>query len=720
MVRFALLSCLSVSVCWAGGVNADAPAQPLTVESAAARAALPLYKVIPAAKDSELTPAAADTESHRSWMRSHADAGGTRYSALDQIRRDNVAKLQVAWTFSSGDGLADVAANPVIANGVMYAPTTGKHIAAVNAATGVELWRFKPETSGYWGPAYRGLLYWPGKSGSNQATVGPRLFFASGTWVYALDPKTGKPIETFGDRGRVPSTGGDDGPPVAPAVFEDILVAPKANVVDAFNVVTGARVWDFNLNAESSKFKYNCWAGMVLDAKRGIAFFQVGDPHLLIPELTNREERNLYSNSIVALDARNGRLLWYFQDITHNIWDLDIASPPNLVTVTRNGKKVDAVAQLTKQGNTLLLDRTTGKPLFPYRMRRAPTSTIPGERTWPYQPDLELPQPFSRQEFTLADITQRTPKANAFVREQASQADFGWFQPFRDGRPLILFGIEGGAEWTGASFDPTTGWLFVNANEIPWILTLKSGHKAAVRDPNSPPTAGEKVFLSHCAACHGQQREGKGTAPSLVNLKERVHEQYFPDIVRNGQGGMPPQVLSGEEFTAVADFLYERDLPPVMDGVKASEQQGGEFSLTRFSRLIDDEGYPASTPPWGTLNAIDLNTGKIVWKVPLGEYEELTRKGIPKTGTENYAGTIVTAGGLVFAAGARDSKIRAFDKSNGKELWEHKLPFMGLATPATYEVDGRQYVVIAATGGGKLSGPRGDTYVAFALPKVKP
>jgi quinoprotein glucose dehydrogenase len=718
-------------------------------EDARGRGAMPLYKVIPAAKNSELTPALHQgTGDYRSWSRSHADSANTRYSSLSQINRRNVRRLEAAWVYHSRDGKGNIQANPVVVGAVMYAPTVGRNIVAINAESGREIWRFHPSpiavgrplgepeenklahggpdaasqqelTEVGYGPAQRGLTYWEGDEGH-----GPRLFFVANGYLVALDPRTGTKIDSFGDHGEVSSSKGAGTSfflgAVAPAVYADVIVVPNQNIVDAFDVVTGARRWVFNtlqypVREPDEDNGGNVWGGMAMDTARGIAFISTGDPHPNFVGI-DRPGSNPHTNSVLALDARTGRLLWSFQEVPHSLWDLDIPAAPNLVTVVRAGKRLDAVAQVTKLGNTLLLDRLTGKPIFPYRVRRAPFSLLPGEMTSTYQPDLQLPEPFARQVFTLDDITDITPAAHAFVLKQVNDANIGWFAAFEDGKPTVYYGERGGAEWPGAAFDPTSGTLYVSANEIPSIVTVSRHDAADLRNASLGTTAGGRIFQQHCAGCHGQNREGKGMAPSLIGLVQRLRESAAVDILNFGRGAMPPVPIRDEERPPLLDFIFERDrgskVTPILEpGAPAS------YAANGFPKLLDERGYPGSKPPWGTLNAINLNTGKLQWKVPLGEYDELTRDGIPKTGMQNFGGATVTAGGLVFCAGTPDLKIRAFDKNDGQELWQYKLPYGGYAPPATYEVNGRQYVVIAATGGGKLGGERGDAYVAFALPK---
>jgi len=719
--------CAVVACVWLSfGSRAASPAEASSstdywaVEDAAARERLPLYQVIPAAKPEELTPANGypKRETFLSWHRSHGDNGGTRYSALDQINRQNVRNLQVAWIYHSGDGSNNIQCNPIIVKGVMYGPTPGQFLVAVNAQTGVENWRFKPDGR----PAFRGLIYWAG-----QGTSSERVMFCAGRYLYALDPKTGQPIAGFGEGGKraLPGrTQGDFGAATAaPTIFEQILVVPGFEKdVWGFDLVTGQLLWTFHTVPHPGEFGYNtwdqtedyaanCWAGMAMDEVRGVAYVTTGSPKPNFIGVTHRGD-NLFANCVIALDARTGKRLWHFQEIRHDIWDLDISAPPNLATIRRDGKRVDVVAAVTKIGNTLLLDRTSGKPIFPFRLRRAPASTLRGEVTSPYQPDPELPERFSKQEYTWDDLTDRTEEAADFAQTRFKSADTGFFRPCREGRPNMYMGIDGGAEWTGACVDAETGRLYVSANHMGWAISVFRNDDPP-EDRRAPKTPGRIVFESNCAQCHATNLLGVGVAPPLRGLRHRLTDEEVTKQIRTGKNGMPAHPnLSDADLKVLLDFLMLRDRALSPATVKTERPT---YNSSGYPKFYDYEGYPANKPPWGTLNCIDLNNGKLVWKVPLGEYPELTAQGMKLTGTENYGGAIVTAGGLVFCSGTRDHKIRAFDKDTGVELWSAKLPWVGNAPPASYEVNGQQYIVIAATGGNKLGTPYGDAYVAFSL-----
>jgi quinoprotein glucose dehydrogenase len=723
LVLFAVVLAATTVVSTAQAVEPSTNQNYWAVEDAKAREKLPLYLTIPAAKPEELTPANGypKRKTFLKWERSHGDNSGARYSALNQINRQNVTNLQVAWIYHSKDGSNAIQCNPIIVRNLMIVPTPGKFVVGVNAENGQEVWRFKPEGR----PAFRGMIYWPGSWSASE-----RVLFCAGQYLYALNPKNGLAITNFGHGGRVLLPGRAEpefgAATAGPAIFDKIIVVPGFEKdVWGFDLVTGAQRWTFHTVPHPGEFGYetwdrpesygaNCWSGMAMDEVRGIAYISTASSKPNFIGVWHRGD-NLFADCLIALDARTGKRLWHFQEIPHDIWDRDIPSPPTLATITRAGKRVDVVAVPTKNGDTLLLDRVTGKPIFPFRMRRAPTSDLPGEVTAPYQPDPELPERFAKMEFTAADLTDRTPEAAEFAASRFKSATTGFFRPASAGHPNLYFGMDGGAEWSGACVDPASGRLYITANHVGWLVSVFRDEDPP-ENPSAPKTPGRKVYELTCAPCHGPNKMGIGVAPPLRGLRFRLADDDIIKQVRTGKNGMPAfPNLSETDLKALVDYLLLRDRPLPPAPAKAERPQ---YSFTGYPKFLDNEGYPANKPPWGTLNCLDLNTGKLLWKVPLGEYPELAAQGFPKTGTENYGGATVTAGGLLFCSGTRDAKIRAFDKDTGAELWSGKLPWVGIAPPATYQIKGRQYVVITSTGN-KLGAQSeyGDAYVAFALPK---
>jgi quinoprotein glucose dehydrogenase len=602
------------------------------------------------------------TSTNADWATTGGDAGNSRYSYLDQIDRLNVAQLRVAWTYHTGDaapgGHSQIQATPIIVDGVLYSTTPALNVIALRADNGTEIWRFDPfanrERATH---VNRGVAFW--SDGAQR-----RVFFTAGRRLYSLDAANGQPDRSFGDSGSIDLSAGlgrdvsnTDVLATSPgAVFQDLLIqgtrvgeseGSAPGDIRAYDVHTGRIRWTFHTIARPGEYGYdtwpadawrtaggaNSWAGLTVDAARGIVFIPTGSA---TPDFYGgaRHGRNLFSSSLLALDARSGQRLWHFQTVHHDLWDRDLPTAPNLLTITRDRKLISAVAQITKSGFVFLFERQTGAPLFPIEERPAPPSDLRGEQAWPTQPIPTKPVPFARQSISEATLNALNPAARtALVQRFSNLRHDDLFAPPSQNGTVVLPGFDGGGEWGGAAVDRLTGVIYVNGSDVPWI--------AAMRD------------------------------------------------------------------TALADSATRR--------ARASRHQLSPYDFVGYERWRDSAGYPAIAPPWGTLSAIDLNTGEYRWRIPLGEHPKLASRGITDTGAEQYGGPIVTAGGLVFIAATMDEKFRAFDKDTGRLLWQTTLPAAGYATPSTFMVNGKQYVVIAA-GGGKLGTKSGDAYVAFALP----
>ena len=669
-----------------------------------------------------------------SWPAYNGNVDGQHYSALSLINRANVSQLKVAWQFDTGEK-GNLETNPLVVGRVLFAYTFSGKVIALDGATGAQLWTFDPGFKN--AQPSRGFAWWTGGKSA-------RLFVGLLNYLYALDPATGKPIPDFGEGGRIDLRKGLRGDYEQQSValttpgiiYNDLIIVGGRNPethpappgdIRAFDVRTGALRWTFHTIPRPGELGYdtwppdawkdagaaNNWAGMTLDAQRGILYVPTGSAVFDFYG-GDRVGNDLFADTLLALDAATGKRLWHFQGVHHDIWDRDFPAPPALVTVDRNGQRIDAVAQTTKQGVVYLFDRVTGSPLFPIEEHAYPPTDVPGEKTSPTQPMPVAPTPYARQRLTEDMLTSRTPAAHDWALQtfRTFRSD-GQFIPFGVDRQTVVFpGFDGGAEWGGPAVDPATGVLYVNANEMAWTGGLTPDN------PHAGP--GAKIYQSQCAICHGADRAGSPPAfPSLVGVSQRLTDAAIVDVITHGRGRMIALPnLDSAKIAELLDYLKSAGSAPAEHATDT--MPGGpdvQYGFTGYRKFLDPDGYPAVAPPWGTLSAIDLNTGEYLWKIPLGEYPALAAQGISNTGSENYGGPIITAGGLIFiGATVYDRKFRAFDSSTGKLLWETQLPFAGIATPATYSIDGKQYVVIAASGGRDPKSPVGGVYIAFSLP----
>jgi len=607
--------------------------------------------------------AAPQRKTDTDWPSFGRDPGAQRYSPLTQITPRNVSQLQPAWSFDTG--VANLQVTPIVIDGLMYL-SGGTSVFALEPETGKEIWRYDPKSK----VARRGVAYWPG-----DGTLRPRLFagVADGRLV-SLDARTGEPVTTFGDRGFVDlkaGVRGVDGPYMleSPAVvYKNVVITGGANTegepslglygdIRGWDARTGRHLWSFHTvprpgepgvetwEGESWKNRSgtNAWTYMTLDVDRGLVFAGTGSATSDFYG-ADRKGRNLYANSLLALDANTGKLVWFQQLVHHDIWDWDLPAAPTLIEVTKNGRRIPAVAQMTKMSTLFIFDRRNGEPVFGMEERQVPQTDLPGEETSPTQPFPLRPAPLSRTTFDPAtDLYALTPEHAKYCRDLWDDNKMftrGMFTPPTVDRTMVTFpSTLGGGNWSGLSYDPVRGLLFTN------IMNL------------------------------GQ----------VARMEKRA----------DGAGGPVP-----------AGMEYKRTSP-----------WGNAYA--RFWN--PETKMPCSSPPFGELVAVDVNSGSVAWRVPLGVFDELKARGYDKTGTPNIGGTIVTASGVVFVGATIDKRFRAFNAQTGALLWETTLDASAHATPMTFMGrDHRQYVVVAASGAGLLGSPPGRSIVAFALPQRQP
>lgn len=666
-----------------------------------------------------------------SWPTFGHDASNNKFSELTEIDSSNINRLEEVWRYQDTTEGGGVYFNPVVMkNRVIGMMPSGK-LSAMDAATGKFLWEFIPDSSSIpnWS---KGMTYHPGSP--------DRIFLISGGTLYSINAETGKPISDFGKNGRVDFYTGlevsdamRNSVPVssnAPGVVYKDLFIVGCKVPDelpstpgdirAFNINTGALEWTFHVipkpgefgadtwaeNARKKNGGANCWAGMALDEKRGIVYVPTASPSFDFYG-ADRPGQNLFANCLLALDAKTGKRIWHFQTTHHDLWDRDNGSPPNLVTIKRDGKDIDAVALVTKMGYLFLFDRETGKSL--YTVNEVPVDTMssmPGERPWPTQPLPENP-PFARQGYK----EEYYGRSAAWIKEEIAKNKYktGVYQPPSMEGILMLPTAHGGSNWGGASVNPNTNMLFVNATDIPMILKLTDLKKIRAANQLNP----EILYRTYCSSCHGADKKGGNVGPDLTGRVKDYQYEKISNILVKGAPPMPAfKFLSEEQRSAI--IAYVKDTIAQQSFETAGIPENDEpYGFNGYSFYLDTLGDPAVAPPFGTMTAIDLNTGNIVWQVPLGENLKYKKMGIPNSGDFNRGGGIATASGLIFIGATGDNMLRAFDQHTGKVLWEYQLPGMASSIPSTYAVGNKQYVVLSVNGNSE-NGFKGG-YISFAL-----
>lgn len=685
-------------------------------------------------------------ERYANWSNYRGTKDSNQYSSLSQINVSNVKDLQVAWTYQCGDAddHTTIECNPIVVDGVMYVTTPRVALVALDAETGQEIWKFEPFQGDAAAGVNRGVAYW-------SRDQDKRILLGAGHRLFAINAQNGQPVAQFGQNGSIDlrenlyaDTSKISISLTTPGIiYNDLIIIGSATGegynaspghIRAYDVVSGKMEWIFHTIPRPGEFGYdtwkfiegenyggtNNWTGMSLDEERGWVFATTGSPTYDFYG-ANRLGTNLFGNCVIALDAQTGERIWHFQTVRHDLWDYDHACAPNLATINFQGEPRDVVLQPTKTGMLFVLDRETGQPLVEIPELPVPPSDVPGESAYPTQ---LFPQELilTPQGITEQDLTDISPEAHGFALEEFKKyRNEGMYTPPGKEGTLTRPSTRGGVLWGGASFDPYHNMLYVNANENALILQVaRVGDEVAgleMKDEGqiSNPV-GRNIYLSNCSNCHGTNLMGMPPSfPSLRGLKEKFTSDSVIQHVRSGKGLMPGFTqFTPNEMSALAAFLLGEQFVSDTSELRALAEE--RYVLQGFRVFVDQEGYPATKPPWGTLIAVDMDSRKIKWKVPLGEYDELTERGISVTGTQLFGGAISTAGGVIFTGATDDERFRAFDQEDGKLLWEYDLPAGGYATPSTYQIKGKQYVVIAAGGGSRNGSPSGDSYVTFALP----
>jgi quinoprotein glucose dehydrogenase len=714
---------------------------------------------------------AATRASNVSWTTYGGSNSDDQYSALKQINRTNAKDLKQVWFYPAGNNGFRYGSNPLVIDGVMYVYGKNNTVVALDATTGKEIWSYDTHNPRL--ISHRGMTYWESRDRSDR-----RILFSMNNFLHAIDARTGKDIQSFGKDGAVdlrqglgrePSTMRQIQSNTPGRVFENLYITGAATGEEyesppgdlrAFDVVTGKLVWQFHTIPHPGEMGYdtwpkdaykyvggtNNWGEFSIDEKRGIVYFPLGSPTYDFYG-ADRHGMNLFSDCLLALDARTGKYIWHFQTTHHDLWDYDLMTGPKLMTIKHDGKMVDVVVQAGKNGFVYVFDRTNGKPIWPIEERPVPKTDVPGEQSWPTQPFPTHIPPFARQKFTpdMVNPYISDPKEREEIREQIKAArQEGIFTPPSLATTMETPGNNGGANWGSASIDPATNTYYVVSKDAPSLLHLAP--KPPKREiAGTPETKGMVVYLQNCQTCHGADRKGQPPAiPSLQGVMDRVGGDRVRNAVQNGMAPMPAfpdldnadidhllaYLKSPEKANLPADVLARIMAPPKEAAEKLGP--GGTRYWTGYGYMNSKEGLSAISPPWSTLTAYDMNKGEIKWQIPLGEVTELAKKGIRNTGSYwPRGGAVVTAGGLIIVGTRSDSKIHIYDKDTGKQITELKVAGGPEGIPTLYEVNGRQYIAMSAransdrrvgdqpTANAKSGDPADQKqgYYVFALPE---
>lgn len=704
-------------------------------------------------------PGCQQKKDYTGWTSYKGSDEAIHYSSLTQVDTSNVKQLQISWEYHTGDAdtvnHSQIQCNPIVVNGILYGTTPLLKLFAIDAATGKEQWVFNPAAAEGTDkkPLHfilnnnRGVTYW------SDGDKDKRIYYTVGSRLFAINVATGKQVPGFGAGGSIDLHDGLDREGIynlfitatsPPVIYKDVLITgtrvdegaqAAPGHIRGYDVRTGVQKWIFHTipypgepgyetweDKEAYKFigGVNAWSGLTLDRATRTVFAGTGSASFDFYG-GKRKGANLYANCLLALDAETGKRKWHFQVVHHDVWDRDLSSPPALVTIKKDGNKVDAVALTTKSGYIYVFDRNTGKSLFDIVEKPVPIKTdLIGEVLWPTQPYPTKPAPFMRQLFHDSDINPYLPDSSrADVQKRLAAISHGhMYDPITLRGTVIFPGLDGGAEWGGPSYDPETNLLYVNANEMPWEFFAVDISKQAPKN-ETILEAGLRLFNINCMGCHGADRKGSGNFPSIEHASQKYSLLSLDTLLQTGRRMMPAfKQLNDKERTAIAAYILD-DKKLQSQAYKDSSRKPDEhykmpYTIKGYDRFLSKEGYPAISPPWGSMNAIDLSTGEYAWKKTLGNDSTVKNaKGL--TGIENYGASVVTKGGLLFIAATKDGKFRAFNKRTGEILWEITLPVPAFATPAVYELNGKQYIVIAC-GGGKNNLKSGDSYIAYALP----
>ena len=645
---------------------------------------------------------------YSNWRRSHGGNWNTKYDSNNHINHNNISKLNLIWEYSSinksnfdkinelenkdrkiqkNKWKENIELNPIFINNKLIFVTADWKIVAIDLNSKKPLWQIQSVTQ----PSRRGMLALYDEKINLEV-----LYIPIGVRVYKINIENGKKVKEFGENGSVEAFS-----LVAPMIYNDQLVIVSPSEVLMFDSTNGTLIERIPIHPKGTNFDGgSVWGGVALDKNKGIVFVNTGNPKPASYGV-NRKGKNKRSSSVVAVDLNKKNVLWDFQETIHDLWDLDVSSPPILHNLRINNEIYEVVISLSKTGNTLILERNSGKPIFDVTYNKAPESTIPNEITSPHQIKLEKPEPFSKIEYSLSDIDKLSEAKQKQIKKKLRNAKYGWYETPSFLEDLIMYGTLGGAQWTGGALDPVNQHLYIPVNNIPF--KIRPYMQSLELNINFPKEINDfhKIYINKCSSCHGKIRNG-------INIIQKGTKQnkYIPSLVGfftlpNGNKKLSQENLILKHNNLDLNNNEILKLQKLFDWWDKEIEKNNQIRIIAFdmawSQFLTDDDLPATNPPWGYIAKLDLVSGKILWKTPVGYLKKNGEK--IKIGTPIFGGLALNSSGILFVTGTDDNLAYAIDTKTGEEIWSYQMDAAGSAPPIIFNYNGKQYVSFVSTGG---------------------
>ena len=631
---------------------------------------------------------------NNTWLRSHGGNKNLKFNnSKFNITPENISNLKLKWKIQTIKSnkikkywKQNIEINPVFIDNKIIFVSADLKIIAVDVKNGKIIWKIQCIDA----PSRRGMVI--SNEGKNKY-----LFININNKLFKINIENGKLEKKFGNNGHIVIAGSL----IAPVIFKNNIYISSFNTIDGYDVKNGKQISQVLIHPIKRNFWGAIpWAGSALDNNYGILYISTGNPRPALVGI-NRPGKNYNSNSLIAIDLLKNKILWKFQEVSHDLWDYDMASPPILTELKINDKILEVVIATTKIGNVLIFERKSGKPLFDINYSKAPESFIPGEISSPFQIDIKIPEKLSKIEYSLKDIDNLKDKTKKYILNKLKNSSYGWFQPPAIGKKTIIYGLHGGATWPGSSVDPNNNLLFTPVNQVPFYIMVEG--KTLSEEHPKTTNSNHNYYKNNCSSCHGKNRNG--IFDPNTQKENEIIKDYIPSLIAlsfdKNNFDKIFNINNLKKKHQKTNFELNK-----IDSLKKYFVKWDNFLLEKnkiqlfyhWSSFTDNNDQPASNPPWGKIVSMNIKTGKILWEKNIGKLSDKEDMN-NMTGTLNYGGVALSAGGIIFATGTADGYIYGINSKSGELLWQYKMNAAGSAPPILYEVEGKQYLSIVSTGG---------------------